>query len=90
MAKNSNCSKEILEILKDDDEIWVNEAALEKLVKLDPKLIDALLETGNKKINRYLCLQLWSLVYKLSEGEKNKRYQHWQCWSRITSQDHIT
>jgi len=55
VAKNSNCSKEILEILKDDDEIWVNEAALEKLVKLDPKRIDALLETGNKNYLNFIA-----------------------------------
>jgi len=55
VAESPNCSKEMLEVLKDDEWQQVCDAALKKLVELDPNLIQELIESGNEKYLTFLA-----------------------------------
>lgn len=55
VAESPNCSKELLEVLKDDEWQQVCNAALEKLIELDPNLIQELIESGNEKYLNFLA-----------------------------------
>ena len=54
VAESPNCSKEMLEVLKDDEWQGVCDAALKKLVELDPNLMQELIESGNEKYLNFL------------------------------------